>query len=131
LFADLKEYRSLLLWRTGASWIPCPKENVHFVVPPHKVKGGLVLQHGFSSIIFPESMGENVQIWHNVTIGRKGKWSGNPIIGDNVKICAGAIVIGSIVIGNNSTIGGGSIVTKDVPEGATVVGNPAKVIKIN
>lgn len=130
LFADLKEYRSVLLWRCGLSWLPCPQQSVHFVVSPDKVKGGVVLQHGFSSIIFPERMGANVQIWHNVTIGRKGKWSGNPVIGNNVKICAGAIVIGPITIGDNVTIGAGSVVTKDVPRGATVVGNPARILKI-
>jgi hypothetical protein len=40
LFADLKEYRSVLLWRCGLSWLPCPQQSVHFVVSPDKVKGG-------------------------------------------------------------------------------------------
>lgn len=47
-----------------------------------------------------------------------------------MKICAGAIVIGPITIGDNVTIGAGSVVTKDVPRGATVVGNPARILKI-
>lgn len=54
---------------------------------------------------------------------------GRPTIGDDVKIMTGAIVIGPIHIGNRVTIGAGSIVLKDVPDGCTVVGNPAKIIK--
>ncbi len=128
LFATLREYRSLVLWRANMEWIPCPRESVHFVVAPEKIGSGIVLQHGFSSIIFPESIGENVQIWHNVTIGRKAKGSRNPRIGNNVKICAGAIVIGDIIVGDNAIIGAGSVVVKDVPSNTIVVGNPAKPI---
>ena len=54
-----------------------------------------------------------------------------PTIGNNVKICAGAIVIGDVHIGDNSTIGAGAIVLKDVPDNCIVVGNPARIIKRN
>lgn len=128
LFATLKEYRSLVLWRASLEWLPCSRENIHFVVSPHVIGGGFVLQHGFGSILFPKRIGENVQIWHNVTIGRNGKTKDNPIIGNNVKICAGAIVIGNITIGDNVIIGAGAVVVKDVPSGAVIVGNPARVI---
>ena len=40
-------------------------------------------------------------------------------------------IIGGVTIGNNVTIGAGSIVTKDIPDGATVAGNPAKTINFN
>ena len=129
LFATLKEYRNLVLWRGGVEWLPCPRENIHFVTKPEKIQSGLVFQHGFSTIIFAETIGCNVQIWQNVTIGRKHKYSGNPIIGNNVKICTGAIVLGSIKIGDNSIIGAGAVVTKDIPKNSVVVGNPARIIK--
>lgn len=51
------------------------------------------------------------------------------VIGDNCYFGTGAIVLGPIKIGNNVTIGAGSIVTKDIPDNAVVVGNPAKIIK--
>jgi len=50
-------------------------------------------------------------------------------IGDNVWICAGAIVLPGVTIGANSVIGAGSIVTKDIPENSLAVGNPCKVIR--
>ena len=53
-----------------------------------------------------------------------------PIIGDNVLIGANAVVIGGIRIGNDSKIGAGAVVVKDVPDGATVIGNPGRIIKI-
>lgn len=60
-----------------------------------------------------------------------GREYGLPItIGDNVWIGGNAIVCPNVKIGNNAVIGSGSVVTKDVPDNALVVGNPAKVIKI-
>ena len=54
-----------------------------------------------------------------------------PIIGDNVIIYAGACIVGGIKIGNNAIIGANAVVTKDVPDNAIVVGNPAKIITKN
>lgn len=55
--------------------------------------------------------------------------STRPVIGDNVKICTGAIVCGDITIGNNVIIGAGSVVFKSIPDNCVVVGNPARIIK--
>ena len=52
-----------------------------------------------------------------------------PIIGNNVKICAGSILVGNIKIGNNVIIGAGSVVTKNVPDNCVIAGVPAKIIK--
>lgn len=54
-----------------------------------------------------------------------------PIIGDNVRIATGAIVLGEITIGDNSIIGAGAVVVKSVPANCTVIGNPARIVKLN
>jgi acetyltransferase-like isoleucine patch superfamily enzyme len=50
-------------------------------------------------------------------------------IGDNVWICAGAIILPGVTISENSVIGAGSVVTKDVPPNSLAVGNPCKIIR--
>lgn len=92
---------------------------------------GLVIQHGFGSRLGASKIGKNCQIWQGVTIGksRSGWNEPKPIIGDNVKICAGAFVLGGITIGDNVTIGAASVVLKSVPDGCTVVGNPARIVR--
>ena len=52
-----------------------------------------------------------------------------PIIGDDVKIFTGATVFGGITIGNHVTIGAGAVVSKNVPDNCTVIGNPAYIVK--
>ncbi len=54
-----------------------------------------------------------------------------PVIGSNVKICAGAIIVGGITVGDNAIIGAGSVVVKDVPNNEVWAGNPAHFIKKN
>ena len=73
-------------------------------------------------------IGDNCKILQNVTIGGRGEGSGVPVIGNNVLIGAGACVLGGVTIGNGAKIGANAVVVKDVPEGATVVGIPAKQI---
>ena len=52
-----------------------------------------------------------------------------PTIGNNVTICAGAVVIGNVTIGNNVTIGANAVVVKDIPSDCIAVGNPARIIQ--
>lgn len=72
-------------------------------------------------------VGENCKIYQHVTIGSRNS-VGPPTIGNNVLIGTGAIILGKITIGDGASIGAGSVVLKDVPPGATVVGNPARII---
>lgn len=61
-----------------------------------------------------------------MTIGA-GK-GGSPVIGDNVYVGAGAIIIGNVIVGNNVKIGAGDIVVENVPDGSTVVSQKSKII---
>ncbi|MBE8995900.1 serine O-acetyltransferase [Microcystis aeruginosa] len=88
---------------------------------------GLFIQHGFSTIVMAD-LGDNCWINQQVTIGYKDK-SGRPKIGNNVRITAGAKVLGNITIGDNVTVGANSVVVKDVPPNCVVVGIPARIVK--
>jgi serine O-acetyltransferase len=91
---------------------------------------GFVLIHSNGVVINSAVQGgRNIFIEHQVTIGAEKQQA--PILGDNVFIGAGAKILGSVCIGSNVKIGANAVVTKDVPAGATVVGIPARVIKID
>ena len=102
--------------------------------PGAKIGRGLVIDHGMGVVIGETSeIGDNVLLYHGVTLGGTGKDKGkrHPTVGNNVVIGAGAKVLGPIYIGSNSKIGANSVVLNNVPEGATAVGIPAKnIIKI-
>lgn len=76
-------------------------------------------------------IGNNVKISQNVTIGGTNGDYGVPIIGNDVIVGAGAVIIGDIIIGSGSVIGANTVVTKDIPERSLVVGIPGIVKKTN
>jgi len=94
------------------------------------IDGGLYIQHGFATIVAPRKIGKNCWINQNVTIGYTNA-TDCPIIGDNVSIGAGAKVLGKCTVGNNVKIGANCVVVKNVPDNATVVGNPAYIVRLN
>ena len=102
--------------------------------PGAKIGRGLVIDHGMGVVIGETAeIGDNVLLYHGVTLGGTGKDKGkrHPTVGNNVVIGAGAKVLGPIYIGSNSKIGANSVVLNNVPEGVTAVGIPAKnIIKI-
>ena len=107
-----------------------PTEYFAMEIVSKKLGGGIQVFHGNSTIIYAQEIGKNFTVYQNVTIGRGKPKGGNdvPIIGDDVIVYTGAILIGGICIGNNVKIGAGAPVNKDVPNNCTVVGNPMKVI---
>lgn len=87
---------------------------------------------GIGCVVHPRTIiGKNCKIFQGVTLG--SKWTNGicvgdaPIIGDNVLIGAGAVVLGNISIGDNSIIGANAVVTKNIPENSLVTGNPGKI----
>lgn len=127
-------FRTLFYHRTNGVFAKIlrvfyPKAST-FIIDVHtQIGGGLQLAHPYSTILNAERIGENVYVNHLVTVGEKnGK---RPIIEDGVELHANCIVIGGITIGKNAKIGAGAVVTKDVPENAVMVGNPAKMISQN
>jgi serine O-acetyltransferase len=95
-----------------------------------KIGKGLAFMHFSGIFIGPVVIGDNCTIHHNVTIGQRVAAGdhGVPTIGKNVWIGPGAIITGAIKIGNDVTISAGSVVSKDVPDGCLVGGNPGRVI---
>ncbi|WP_429745678.1 serine O-acetyltransferase [Vibrio clamense] len=95
-------------------------------------KNVLFCYYGLGVVIHEDvAIGSNVTIAQNVTIGGRSQTGGLPIIGNDVYIGAGAIILGNIKIGDNSVIGAGSVVISDIPENSVVAGVPAKVIKMD
>ena len=103
--------------------------------PGAQIGEGFFIDHGHGVVIGETTIiGNNVTLYQGVTLGGTGNETGkrHPTIEDNVMICSGAKVLGSITIGKNSKIGAGSVVTKDIPANSLAVGNPCRVIrKIN
>lgn len=87
--------------------------------------------HGHSTIIYAKSIGNNFTTYQNVTLGRGKKINGNdiPIIGDDVTVYTGAIIVGGVHIGNRVKIGAGAVVVRDVPDDTTVVSSPVRYLK--
>lgn len=91
-----------------------------------RIGPGLEMRHPTGIVIGDGvTIGRNAKIYQNVTIGVKNP-DEYPVIGDNVTIYAGACVLGRIHVGANAVIGANAVVLKDVPENATVAGNPAR-----
>jgi serine O-acetyltransferase len=82
-------------------------------------------------VLGARSIGDDVHIRQNTTFGipRRTELAAKPIIGDRVDIGCGAVLLGHIHVGADSVIGANSVVTRDVPAGSLVVGNPARVVK--
>lgn len=94
----------------------------------------LFIDHGMGVVIGETTkIGDNCTIYQNVTLGGTGKDQGkrHPTLGNNVLIGAGAKVLGPFTVGDNARVAAGAVVLDAVPEGATAVGVPARVVRIN
>lgn len=99
--------------------------------PGAKIGKGLFIDHGMGVVIGETAeVGDNVTLYHGVTLGGTGKDSGkrHPTIENDVIIGTGAKVLGPIIIGKGAKIGANAVVLQNVPAGATAVGVRAKNI---
>jgi serine O-acetyltransferase len=120
-----KLYTSIywLLFRIIETWtgVSLPKSAV--------IGGGLRIWHFGNIFINPDVvMGKNCTLRQGVTIGNRVEGGPVPTIGDNVDFGAYAQVLGGVRIGNDCKIGAMTLVLQDVPDGATAVGVPARII---
>lgn|GEM_PF-5724760 len=131
IFAEFAEFRSLACYRfiqAGANtdtpafkhlandlWLVCDD-----------IGGGLRIQHGSSTYLNAQSVGENCHVNQNVTVG---SYKGNkPIIGNRVTIYTGAVITGGAVIGDDVVIAPNAFVNFDVPAGKKVLA-PRSIMK--
>ena len=99
--------------------------------PGAQIGKGLLIDHGMGVVIGETAVvGDNCTIYQGVTLGGTGKDTGkrHPTIGNNVMIGSGAKVLGPFTVGDNAKIAAGAVVLDAVPEGATAVGVPARMI---
>lgn len=125
-----KTFRNLFYHRIGIF-----KYFVYYWVPPHnsyviathtKIGEGFLGIHPIGTFVNAQQIGCHFIVKNNVTIGRNGDRC--PIIGDNVTINANAVVVGGIILGNNVNVGAGTVLMKNVPDNCIVVGNPAYIL---
>lgn len=93
------------------------------------IGGGLRIWHFGNIFINSDAIiGKNCTLRQGVTIGNRYESGPAPVIGDNVEIGAYAQILGGIKVGNNVKIGAMSVVLTDIPDNATAVGIPAKIV---
>ena len=102
--------------------------------PGAQIGRRLVIDHGMGIVIGETAeIGDDCLLYHGVTLGGTGKDQGkrHPTIGNNVLVSTGAKVLGPFTVGDNARVAAGAVVLDAVPEGATAVGVPARVVRIN
>lgn len=102
--------------------------------PGAKIGKGLFIDHG-SGVVIGETaeIGDNCTIYQGATLGGTGKHTGkrHPTLGNNVMVGSGAKVLGPFKVGDNAKIAAGAVVLEEVPENATAVGVPARMVDRN
>ena len=101
--------------------------------PGATIGKNLFIDHGMGVVIGETAIiGDNCTLYQGVTLGGTGKDHGkrHPTLGDNVMIGAGAKVLGPFRVGDNSRVAAGAVVLNEVPDNATAVGVPARVVRV-
>ena len=143
LYSGFKAVRS----HRKANW--CYRHNLKFLArwisqrsrrktgieihPAAQIGRGLFIDHGMGVVIGETTqIGDNCTLYQGVTLGGTGKDQGkrHPTLGNNVLVGAGAKVLGPFTVGDNARVAAGAVVLAAVPEDATAVGVPARVVKI-
>ena len=111
---------TLFRWLTGV--------EIH---PGATIGRRFFIDHGMGIVIGETAeIGDDCTVYHGVTLGGTSWNAGkrHPTLGNNVVIGAGAKVLGPLMVGENARIGSNAVVVKDVPEGATVIGIPGRIV---
>ncbi len=128
------------LWKAGremlASFLQSQvSERLAIDIHPAAVIGtGVFIDHATGVVIGETAtVGDDTSILQGVTLGGTGKESGDrhPKVGRGVLLSAGVEVLGNVKIGDYSKVGAGSVVLWEVPPHATVVGVPARVVRVH
>lgn len=136
-FQALASFRlTHVLWQVGerliSKWLANRIAELWGVdIHPAAIIGpGLVIDHCMGVVIGETSrIGENVFLFHNVTLGGTGRTDGDrhPKIGSNVVIGTGSTILGNIRVGDDAIIAAGALVLEEVPAGMMVAGVPARI----
>jgi serine O-acetyltransferase len=126
------------LWNVGLKWLARFFSHIARwltgieIHPGAKIGRRFFIDHGMGVVIGETAeIGDDCTLYHGVTLGgttwQKGKR--HPTLQDNVVVGAGAKVLGPITVGAGVRIGSNAVITKDVPEGGTVVGVPGRLVR--
>lgn len=128
-----KPYRNVFYYRLGRkhflfSWM-LPRCTYSRINQNMNIGNNFYMEHAFNTFLNAKEIGCHFRCYHNVTVGQKG--GKIPTIGNHVTVSCCASILGNVTIGNNVIIGAGCVVTKDLPDNCTVVGNPARIVRLN
>ncbi len=127
--------RGCSLWPLGLPLLGTYVVLVHWIMGIEldyqtEVGPGLSLQHAVGLVVHQKArIGAGCTLRHGVTLGERVANGAVPLLGDGVEIGANAVILGGISIGDRAVVGAGSVVLNDVPPGAVVAGNPAKILR--
>jgi len=139
LSAVRRHRRAHWLWRHGCKFLARLYSQwsrfwTNIEIHPGAVIGkGLFIDHGAGVVIGETAViGDDVHILSGVVLGGNGKDTGkrHPTVGDRVFIGAGACILGPFRIGDGAKIAAGAVVLAEVPDEATAVGVPARIVRI-
>ena len=128
-------------WRVSARFVS--QANRFFtgieIHPAVRLGARFFIDHGMGVVIGETAeIGDDVTLYHDVTLGgvapsidsdSQRERKRHPTLEDGVIVGSGAQILGPITVGKNARVGANSVVTKDVPAGVTVVGNPGRIVQ--
>lgn len=125
------------LWKLGLKWLARLFSHLARwltgieIHPGASIGRRFFIDHGMGVVIGETAeIGDDCTLYHGVTLGGTSWKAGkrHPTLGNNVIVGAGAKILGPILIGANARIGSNAVVVKNVPDGATVVGIPGRIV---